>query len=239
MNAGSAERPCRGISVVEVAVGTSDLGLGMAGGVPGMVLADLGASVVRVVGTRPAPIDDGVTWGRAWHRDKQIVATDDPDQVHALLRDADVALVYGPEAVVEGRGLGYRDLRAVNPGLVYARCRPSRTSTGTVDDFALLVEANAGFCTQLAGHRAGPIFVDVRAAASGAAFLLVTMVLALLCRRVDTGAGGWAETSLYDGMLSTLGCMIGRSERAPPRSRRTGSWARRFRTSSTAVPTAS
>jgi crotonobetainyl-CoA:carnitine CoA-transferase CaiB-like acyl-CoA transferase len=215
MTAASVEHPCQDISVVEVAVGTSELGLGMAGGVPGMVLADLGASVVRVVGARPTPIDDGVTWGRAWHRDKRVVATDDADEVRALLREADVALVYGPESIVEGRGLGYRDLRTVNPHLVYARCRPSRTSAGLVDDFALLVEARAGFCTQLAGHRAGPIFVDVRAAASGAAFLLVTMVLALLCRRVDTGDGGWAETSLYDGMLSTLGCMIGRSERAP------------------------
>src|SRR5262249_53800710 len=102
-----------------------------------------------------------------------------------------------------------------DPALVYARCRPSRTSNGTVDDYALLVEANAGFCTQLAGHRAGPIFIDVRAAESGAAFLLTTSVLALLRRRALTGAGGWTETSLYDGMLSTLGCMIGRSERAP------------------------
>jgi len=41
-------------------------------------------------------------------------------------------------------------------------------------------------------------------------------VLALLLRRARTGAGGWAETSLYDGMLATLGCMIGRSERAAP-----------------------
>jgi crotonobetainyl-CoA:carnitine CoA-transferase CaiB-like acyl-CoA transferase len=208
-------RPCADISVVEIVAGTSDLGLGMAAGVPGMLLADLGASVVRVVGTRQVPIDRDVTWSRAWHRDKRVFATDDPDDVRELLRDADVALVYGPEALVEGRGLGSRDLCAQNPGLVYARCRPSRTSRGTVDDFALLVEANAGFCTQLAGHRAGPIFVDVRAAASGAAFLLTTSVLALLCRRARTGVGGWSETSLYDGMLATLGCMIGRSERAP------------------------
>jgi crotonobetainyl-CoA:carnitine CoA-transferase CaiB-like acyl-CoA transferase len=215
VSASSTERPCAGVSVVEVAAGTSDVGLGMAGGVPGMILADLGASVVRVVGTQRVPIDRDVTWSRAWHRDKRVVTTDDAADVRALLADADVALVYGPEALVEGRSLGYRDLRAVNPGLVYARCRPSRTSNGTVDDFALLVEANAGFCTQLAGHRDGPIFVDVGAAASGAAFLLTTSVLALLCRRVDTGVGGWAETSLYDGMLATLGCMIGRSERAP------------------------
>jgi crotonobetainyl-CoA:carnitine CoA-transferase CaiB-like acyl-CoA transferase len=207
--------PCTGLSVVEVAVGTSDLGLGMAGGVPGMLLGDLGASVVRVVATTGAPIDAGVTWGRAWHRDKEVVRTDDPDHVRARLRDADVALVYGPEAFVEERGLGYGDLHGVNPTLVYARCRPSRTARGVVPDYGLLVEADAGFCTQLAGHRPGPIFVDVHAGASGAAFILTASVLALLYRRARTGEGGWAETSLYDGMLSTLGCMIGRSERAP------------------------
>lgn len=180
-----------------------------------MLLADLGASVVRVVGER-VPIDEDVPWSRAWHRDKRIVATDDRDEVFALLRDADVALVYGPEALVEGQHLGYRDLRAANPALVYARCRPSRTATGTVEDFGLLVEARSGFCTQLAGHRPGPIFVDARAPGIGAASLLLTSVLALLYRRARTGAGGWAETSLYDGMLATLGCMIGRSERAAP-----------------------
>jgi crotonobetainyl-CoA:carnitine CoA-transferase CaiB-like acyl-CoA transferase len=207
--------PCTGVSVVEVAVGTSDLGFGMAGGVPGMLLGDLGASVVRVVGTAGVAIDDDVTWSRAWHRDKEIVRTDDPEPIRALLAGADVALVYGSESLVEERGLGYRDLRGTNPALVYARCRPSRTATGVVADYGLLVEADAGFCTQLAGHRPGPIFVDVHASASGAAFILTASVLALLYRRADTGEGGWAETSLYDGMLSTLGCMIGRSERAP------------------------
>jgi crotonobetainyl-CoA:carnitine CoA-transferase CaiB-like acyl-CoA transferase len=208
--------PLAGLSVVEVALGTSELGLGLAGGLPGMVLAGLGASVVRVASAAPVPIDEGLPWGLAWHRDKHVVATDDRDEVFALLRHADAALVYGPEALVDGRRLGYRDLQAANPSLVYARCRPSRTSAGTVDDFALLVEARAGFCTQLAGHRPGPIFVDVHAPGIGAASVLTVSVLALLGRRARTGAGGWAETSLYDGMLATLGCMIGRSERAAP-----------------------
>ncbi|MFC5753898.1 CaiB/BaiF CoA-transferase family protein [Actinomadura rugatobispora] len=216
MSAPLSGTPLAGLTVVEVAAGTSDLGLGLAGGVPGMLLADLGADVVRVVGTRPAPLDAGVPWGRAWHRDKRVVATDDRDEVSALLSEADAALVYGPEALVEGRGLGYRDLREGSPGLVYARCRPSRTAAGTVEDHGLLVEARAGFCTQLEGHRPGPIFVDVRASGIGTASLLTVSVLALLRRRALTGAGGWAETSLYDGMLATLGCMIGRSERAKP-----------------------
>jgi len=210
----NATRPCAGLSVVELAVGVSDLGLGLAGGLPGMLLAGLGAEVVRIVGTAPPPIDAAVPWGEVWHRDKRVVATDDRDEVLGLLRAADVALVYGPESLVEGRGLGHRDL--ARPSLVYARCRPSRTAKGTVEDFGLLVEASAGFCTQLAGHRPGPIFADVRATGIGTASLLTVGVLSLLYRRAVTGSGGWLETSLYDGMLATLGCMIGRSERAAP-----------------------
>jgi crotonobetainyl-CoA:carnitine CoA-transferase CaiB-like acyl-CoA transferase len=212
----TAGPPCAGLTVVELAVGVSDLGLGLAGGLPGMLLAGLGASVVRIVGAAPAPIDADVPWGLAWHRDKRVVATDDVGEALALLRDADVVLAYGPEDLVEGRGLGYRDLSRANTAVVYARCRPSRAGGGTLEDYGLLVEARSGLCTQLDGHRPGPIFVDVRAPGMGAASLLTTSVLGLLCRRARIGSGGWAETSLYDGMLATLGCMIGRSERAAP-----------------------
>ncbi|MGH3247698.1 MAG: CoA transferase [Trebonia sp.] len=209
-------QPCAGLTVAELAVGVSDLGLGLAGGLPGKMLADLGASVIRVVAAQSPPIDADVPWGRAWHRDKKVAATDDPAEAFAVLREADVVLAYGPEELVEGRGLGYRDVSAVNPAVVYARCRPSRAGFGTVADYGLLVEARAGFCTQLAGHRPGPIFVDVRAPGMGTAALLTSSVLGLLYRRATSGSGGWAETSLYDGMLATLGCMIGRSQRAAP-----------------------
>jgi crotonobetainyl-CoA:carnitine CoA-transferase CaiB-like acyl-CoA transferase len=218
--AGSGEvpdgQPCAGLTVVELAVGASDLGLGLAGGLPGRLLADLGASVVRLVAAQSPPIDADVPWGRVWHRDKKVAATDDRDEAFAVLREADVVLAYGPEELVEERGLGYREVSAVNPAVVYARCRPSRAGWGTVADYGLLVEARTGFCTQLAGHRPGPIFVDVRAPGMGTAALLTSSVLGLLYRRAATGRGGWAETSLYDGMLATLGCMIGRSQRAAP-----------------------
>jgi crotonobetainyl-CoA:carnitine CoA-transferase CaiB-like acyl-CoA transferase len=214
MTSPCATGPCDGLTVVEVSLGTSELGLGLAGGLPGMILGDLGATVIRVVGTQVAGIDRDLSWGRAWHRDKRVVSTDDPDEILDLLRTADVSLLYGPESLIEAQGLGYPDLAAINPSLVVARCRPSRTSSDGVADFGLLVEANAGFCTQLAGHRPGPIFVDARASGIGAASLMTVSTLALLCRRAWTGAGGWGETSLYDGMLATLGCMIGRSERA-------------------------
>src|SRR6202008_198564 len=195
--------------------GTSDLGLGMSGGVPGMLLGDLGAKVIRIVDPSPATLDRHVAWGRAWHRDKQVIATADSQRICELLMEADVALVYGSEDRIERAGLGYQEVSRSNPALIYARCRPSQTGQGTVADYGLLVEAQSGFCSQLQGHREGPIFVDVRAPGAGAALLLTSSVLALLRRRVLTGLGGWAETSLYDGMLVTLGTMIGRSEHAP------------------------
>jgi crotonobetainyl-CoA:carnitine CoA-transferase CaiB-like acyl-CoA transferase len=214
-SAAKAAQPCDGLSIVEVALGTSELGLGMAGGVPGMVLGDLGANVVRVVDPEPVPIDRDVAWGRAWHRDKRIIRTADYQRIRDLLARADVALVYGSEDRIEHNGLGYAEVSRVNRSLIHARCRPSRAARGTVADYGLLVEAQSGFCAQLQGHRTGPIFIDVRATGAGAAFLLTASVLALLRRRVLTGHGGWTETSLYDGMLATLGTMIGRSEHAP------------------------
>ena len=215
--AATSTGPLHGVRVVEVAVGVSDLGLGHAGGVPGRLFADLGATVTRVVGPAVPPIDAEVTWGRVWHRGKEIVAAAGPDEIRRLLLEADVAFVYGSEAMVERRGLGWADIGAAHPGLIYARCRPSRTATGDVGDHALLVEARAGFCTQLAANRDGPMLVDVRASATGAAFVLTASALALLRRRELDGVGGWTETSLYDGMLATLGCMIGRSARAAPK----------------------
>jgi crotonobetainyl-CoA:carnitine CoA-transferase CaiB-like acyl-CoA transferase len=209
--------PLSGLSVAELAVGVSDLGLGLAGGVPGMLLSQLGADVTRITARSGAePADAGVPWGQVWHRGKRLIATDDADEIVAVLRAADVVLAYGAEDLVEARGLGYRDVAAACPAVVYARCRPSRTGTGTVEDYGLLVEARSGFCGQLEGHRPGPIFADVRAPGLGTAALLTTSVLGLLLRRAESGAGGWAETSLHDGMLATLGCMIGRSERAEP-----------------------
>ena len=50
-------QPCAGLSVVEVAVGASDLGLGLAGAAPGLILRELGADVVRVVGSATPGID--------------------------------------------------------------------------------------------------------------------------------------------------------------------------------------
>jgi crotonobetainyl-CoA:carnitine CoA-transferase CaiB-like acyl-CoA transferase len=204
--------PLDGITVVEVANSTSILGLGLAAAVPGMLLRQLGATVIRTVGRTDPPLDRDVHWDRAWNRGKDIVRTDDAARVREMLVAADVAIVYGDEAEVEHRGLGYASLERANPALVYGRLRPSRTGRGSVADYTLLVEASAGLYTQQFHAGGDPAVANAHSADAGAAFIVTTGILALLCQRAAGGRAGWIETSLYDGLLGVVGGLVGRPE---------------------------
>src|SRR5262245_2865785 len=105
MIASGAARVLAGLKVV-------DLCNDRAGSVAGMLLADLGADVVRVEGSdgqhrRPPPIQlpDAVCWDR--HKRTQVAAQLDPQGdvgLHDLLDAADVALVDGsPEAMRDSK----------------------------------------------------------------------------------------------------------------------------------------
>ena len=232
-----------GLSVVEVAVGASDLGLGLAGGVPGMILADLGADVDprRRHRRRPpsTPASPGAGPGTATSASSPPTTADEIARAAGRRRRR-------PRLRARGAGRAARarlPRPATRPTPRWSTPAAGRAArpTGEVDDYGLLVEARAGFCTQLAGHRPR---ADLRRRAGHRRRRRVPADHLGARPAAPPGprpaAAGWAETSLYDGMLATLGCMIGRSERAPaPRSRGTGRRARRSPTSSTAAPTAS
>jgi crotonobetainyl-CoA:carnitine CoA-transferase CaiB-like acyl-CoA transferase len=84
---------------------------------------------------------------------------------------------------------------------------------GAIPDVELLVAARAGVLTQFRGHRPGPVFADLAIASAGAALAATVGALARLYEREATGLGGWAETSLYDGVLAILPMVMGRLER--------------------------
>ena len=96
------------------------------------------------------------------------------------------------------------------------RIRPSYNSLGGLPDLELLVQARAGVPTQIPAHRPGPAFGDVPAGSAGAGFSAAVGALAGLYRRESTGLGGWAETSLYEGLQAMLPMITGRVERHSP-----------------------
>jgi crotonobetainyl-CoA:carnitine CoA-transferase CaiB-like acyl-CoA transferase len=216
--------PLAGVRVVEVAMALSAVGAGMATSLPGALLRDFGAEVTRVQSAGRSSLDDGVEFARVWDRGKEIVEVDGEDggdaaaTVATLARHADVLLIGGREGLVEGRGLGYRDLARANPRLVTVRIRPSYNASGTIPDLELLLYARTGLLAQIRGHRPGPVFCDPAVASAGAGLAATAGALACLYEREATGVGGWAETSLYDGMQAILAMIIGRVEFPSPSS---------------------
>jgi crotonobetainyl-CoA:carnitine CoA-transferase CaiB-like acyl-CoA transferase len=209
------EPPLVGLRVVEVALGTSTVGAGMATSLPGSLLRDFGADVARVQTRRRLSLDAGVDFARAWDHGKEIVTVDEGDAasvVTALAHDADVLFLAGDEAVVEAEGLGSRQLCRANPRLVAVRIRPSWDARGTVPDLELLVAVRAGLPTQIRSHHGGPAFPDLPVASAGAALAATAGALACLFEREATDRGGWAETSLADGLRALLPMITGRVE---------------------------
>jgi crotonobetainyl-CoA:carnitine CoA-transferase CaiB-like acyl-CoA transferase len=217
--AGPAALPLNGLRVVEVSLHVSAVGAGMAASLPGALLRDLGADVIRVQGAHRSTLDAGVEFARAWDHGKEIVEVDDddgPGTVAALAVEADVLFLAGPEPRVEGNGLGYKDLTRTNPRLITVRIRPSYDAMGPLEDYELLLHARTGVLTQIRGRRPGPVFGDLTVAGAGAALTAAAGALACLYEREVTGIGGWVETSLYDGMQALMPMIIGRVQNPSP-----------------------
>ncbi len=94
------------------------------------------------------------------------------------------------------------------------RIRPSVNAKGALPDLELLVAARTAVPTQINSHDGAPAFPDLQVANAGAALTATVGALAGLYEREATGVGGWAETSLVDGVQTILPMIIGRVEHA-------------------------
>ena len=218
----SSTLPLTGLRVIEVAAGVSAVGAGLAASLPGSVLRDLGADVARVRAGARSTLDDGVEFARSWDRGKEIVDVADGElagTVATLAREADVVVLAGPEALLEGRGVVHANLARDNERLVTARIRPAHDAAGPIPDHEILLHARTGLMSQLRGNRPGPVFCDAVLASAGAGLTATVGALAQLFEREGTGVGGWVETSLYDGVLAILPMIIGAVEHASPSTR--------------------
>jgi crotonobetainyl-CoA:carnitine CoA-transferase CaiB-like acyl-CoA transferase len=191
----------------------------LAGPYATMLLADLGAEVVKVEGphgddTRSwqPPIRDGVsTYYLGVNRNKRSVALDlkDPDDRAAaqeLARRADVVVEnFRPGGLVRF-GLDYETVAAANPGVVYASISGFGSGPGgaALPGYDLIVQAISGLMS-LTGptdgepYRAGVAVFDVMAG------LHATIgVLSALNLRHETGRGQQVEVNLLASALSGM-----------------------------------
>ena len=184
-----------------------------------MLLADLGAEVVKI--ERPGTGDDTRTWGPPFadgeatyflgvNRNKRSVALDLADErdrraAYAIAERADVLVENFLPGTMERLGLGYDQLRAANPGLVYCSITGFGAAGGAaLPGYDLLVQAMGGLMS-VTGETAGPGTKTGVALVDVVTGLHAGMgVLAALRHRERTGQGQRVEVSLLTSLLSAL-----------------------------------
>src|SRR3954454_1348253 len=210
---GSGRGPLAGLLV-------ADFSRILAGPYATMLLADLGAEVVKVEGpggddtrTWQTPVREGVaTYYLGVNRNKRSVALDLKDAGDAALaselaRRADVVVEnFKPGGLARFR-LDYDSVARTNPGVVYASISGfgSRPGGATLPGYDLIVQAISGFMS-LTGdadgepYRAGVALFDVMAGLHATIGLL-----SALNHRHATGEGQHVEVNLLSSELSGLG----------------------------------
>jgi crotonobetainyl-CoA:carnitine CoA-transferase CaiB-like acyl-CoA transferase len=191
----------------------------LAGPYATMLLADLGAEVVKVEGpagddTRSwqPPVRDGVaTYYLGVNRNKRSVALDlkDPDDLAAareLARRADVVIENFKTGGLGRFGLDYDSVAATNPRVVYASITGFGAQPGGAElpGYDLIVQAISGLMSLTGDPEGEPFRAGISVFDVMAGLHATIGVLSALNLRHETGRGQHVEVNLLSSALSGL-----------------------------------
>ncbi len=196
-----------------------DLTRTLAGPFCTMLLGDMGADVVKI--EEPSLGDEIRHWTPFWNgestqfvtfnRNKRSITVNlkEPEGVELVRRmaaDADVMIESFRTGTLERMGLGYDDISASNPGIVY--CSISGYGrTGPMADmpgYDLIIQAYSGLM-HLTGEPDGlPQRVGFSLVDLFTGMMAYGTVVTALRQRDQTGKGQWVEAALLDGQVAAL-----------------------------------
>jgi crotonobetainyl-CoA:carnitine CoA-transferase CaiB-like acyl-CoA transferase len=185
----------------------------IAGAYCAMLLADLGADVIKI-----EPIGGEAGRGASaapfqpfdfMNRNKRAIALDlrrpeAAEVVRRLVRDADVFIENFRPGAFERLGLGYAELKAINPGLIYASVSGFGHSGPYKDrgGFDLVAQAMSGIMSFTGPlGAAAPVAAGVPLSDLNAGCFAALGVLAALNHRRETGQGQKVEAALLESAL--------------------------------------
>lgn len=182
-----------------------------------MLLADLGTDVVRVESlTRPdlvrhqPPLRDGLGgWYATLNRSKRSLGLDLKQAgaaavVRRLVARYDIVVEQNRPGVMERLGLGYEQLRAANPRLIYCALTgygqdgPYRDRAGHDLNYVAL----SGIAAHSGRADGSPPPLGVPLADLAAANAAVIAILAAVVHRRQTGEGQFLDVSMFDTALA-------------------------------------
>lgn len=205
--------PLQGVRVL-------DLSRVFAGPLCGMVLADFGAEVIKV--EHPGRGDDTRDWGmrigktettyyNSMNRNKRSITVDlqTPEGVkiiHGLLPQCDVVVQNFKTGGAEKLGLGYEQLKAIKPDLIYCSVAGYDSSGPEAKrpGYDLVIQGESGLMALNGEANTPPLKFGVAVVDLMTGMYAAQAVLAALFQRTRTGKGRHIEMALYDcGLMIT------------------------------------
>jgi len=185
-----------------------------------MTLADLGADVIKIEGT--ATKDDTRFWGPPYaggesayylcaNRNKRAIRlnlkSDKGKEVFKrLVAESDVVVQNFKTGTLERMGLGYEQLKAVNPRIILASIT-GFGSNGPYKDLAgydYIIQAMSGLMEITGDQQSGPMKVGVAIADVLTGLYTTVGILAAIQERNHSGVGQSIDISLFDSQISAL-----------------------------------
>ncbi len=227
----SPATPLRGLRVVEFVHMVM-------GPTCGLVLADLGAEVIKV---EPTPDGDntrrlggsGAGFFAFANRNKQSLAVDlkSPDGmalVKRLIATADIVVENFRPGAMDKLGLGYADLSATNPGLIYCSCKgflPGPYEHRVALDEVVQMMGGLAYMTGDPGRplRVGSSVNDIMGGMFGA-----IGILSAVHERHTTGRGRHVQVGLFENNVLLVSQHMAQyaisGVEAPPMTKRLPAW---------------
>lgn len=204
----------------------------------GVMLADLGADVIKIEPTKGDNtrrlVGAGAGYFAMYNRNKRSICLDmksdkGKDIARKLIKDADVVIENFRPGAMEKLGFGYDDLKAINDRLIYCSekgfLKGPYESRTALDEVAQMMGGLA-YMTGPPGRplRAGASVIDVTGGMFG-----VIAILAAVEERHRTGKGQYVKSSLYETTAYLVGQHMAQyavtGTPAQPMPARISSWA--------------
>ena len=196
-----------------------DLTRTLAGPFCTMLMGDMGAEVIKI--EEPTGGDETRHWtpfvnGEStqfltFNRNKRSLAVNlkEPEGlkiVKNLAADADVMIESFRAGTLERLGLGYEEIKKINPGVVY--CSISGYGrTGPMSDmpgYDLLIQAYSGLMSLTGDPDGSPLRIGFSLVDLFTGMMAYGTILTALRQRDQTGNGQWVESALLDGQVAAL-----------------------------------
>jgi len=184
-----------------------------------MLLADLGADVVKV---ETLPIGDPARQSGPFHgsesvyyiasnRNKRSIAVDlrverGRDVIFRLIDEADIFVQNFRPGTAERMGLGAEEMLERNPRLIYTSISGfgAKPPGSELPGFDQTAQAMSGLMSVTGTEETGPLRTGIAVADSATGVFAAVGALAALHERDRTGRGGLVESSLMESMLTLM-----------------------------------